>query len=203
MPASAPIEFYFDFSSPYGYFAATRIEALAAEIGRMVDWRPYLLGIVFKTTGQSPLLGQPLRGDYHRRDMARSARRLGLAFSIPPFFPVSGLAAGRAFYWLRARQPEAASRLVLALFAALFAEGRNIDTPAIVAEIAAPIFARPVAEILAGMESPEARGALRQATEGAIAKGVFGSPYFIVDGEPFWGHDRLEQMRDWAKNGGW
>jgi hypothetical protein len=78
-----PIAFYFDFSSPYGYLASTRIDALAEKHGRMVTWRPFLLGVAFKTTGQLPLVEQPLRGPYSLHDFARSARLLGVRFQLP------------------------------------------------------------------------------------------------------------------------
>ena len=70
--SGAAIEFYFDFSSPYGYLGAQRIDAIGAEFGRTVAWRPILLGVIFKATGQSPLVSQPIRGPYSARDMARS-----------------------------------------------------------------------------------------------------------------------------------
>src|SRR3990170_3778049 len=95
-----PIDFYFDFSSPYGYLASTRIDALAARHGRAVVWRPFLLGVAFKTTGQAPAVEPPLRGPYHRHDFARSARLLGVPFQIPAVFPFAALAASRAYYWL-------------------------------------------------------------------------------------------------------
>ena len=69
-----PIDFYFDFSSPYGYFASTQIDRIAAKHGREVAWRPILLGAVFKVTRQQPLPTIPLKGDYARHDHARSAR---------------------------------------------------------------------------------------------------------------------------------
>ena len=71
---SSSIDFYFDFSSPYGYLASEKIEAMAARHGRSVDWRPVLLGVMFKATGMAPLTEIPLKGDYSRRDLARSAR---------------------------------------------------------------------------------------------------------------------------------
>ena len=69
-----PIDFYFDFSSPYGYFASQKIEALAEKHGRTVDWHPMLLGVVFKQTGAAPLTEIPVKGPYSKRDFARSAR---------------------------------------------------------------------------------------------------------------------------------
>jgi len=76
---SAPIEFYFDLSSPYGFLAAQKIDALAAKHGRSVDWRPVLLGVMFKETGMAPLTEIPLKGEYSKRDFARSARFHGIA----------------------------------------------------------------------------------------------------------------------------
>ena len=84
----APIEFYFDFSSPYGFVASERIEVLAAKHGRDVDWRPVLLGVVFKQTGGVPLTQAPIKGDYSKHDMARSARLYGIhGFRLPSTFP--------------------------------------------------------------------------------------------------------------------
>ena len=71
-----PIEFYFDFSSPYGYLGAQRIDEIGARHGRDVAWKPFLLGAVFKTTRSEPLLGIPMKGDYARVDIPRMARLL-------------------------------------------------------------------------------------------------------------------------------
>ncbi len=105
-PSAKPIEFYFDFSSPYGYLASYRIDAIAAEAGRTVTWRPYLLGVAFKATGQTPLVSQPIRGTYALRDMERSARKLKVPLVLPEGFPMATMAAGRAFYWLEGRDPK-------------------------------------------------------------------------------------------------
>jgi 2-hydroxychromene-2-carboxylate isomerase len=87
-----PIDFYFDFSSPYGYFASARIEELAAKHGRNVNWRPILLGAVFKITGQQPLPSIPLKGSYANHDLARSARLFGLPYKFPTKFTGSATA---------------------------------------------------------------------------------------------------------------
>ena len=91
-----PIEFYFDFSSPYGYIAATSISALAARHGRGVEWKPMLLGAVFKVTGSGPLPSLPLKGDYALRDMPRTARFHGVPFKMPEPFPDRNAGARRA-----------------------------------------------------------------------------------------------------------
>ena len=105
---SGSIDFYFDFSSPYGYLAAERIDGIAERHGRTVAWRPFLLGAVFQRIGGSPLVDQPMKGPYSRHDMLRSARLHGIAFSVPDNFPVNSIAACRAFYWLA--ESDAAAR---------------------------------------------------------------------------------------------
>jgi len=87
---SASIDFYFDFSSPYGYLASEKIEAMAARHTRGVDWHPILLGVIFKQTGAAPLTMVPLKGDYSRRDMPRSARMVRTRWPSASRKPVSG-----------------------------------------------------------------------------------------------------------------
>jgi len=198
----APIAFYFDFSSPYGYLAAQRIDDLAAGHGREVDWRPFLLGAVFKTTGSEPLLNVPLKGDYARRDLARSARRFDIPFVLPEVFPFPSVSACRASYWLKARDPAAARALMAALYRSAFAEGRDIRSAEAVAEVAADL-GHDRDALLAAMQDPEIKQTLKDEVAAAIDKGVFGSPYIVVDGEPFWGFDHLPDVALWLERGGW
>jgi 2-hydroxychromene-2-carboxylate isomerase len=193
-----PIDFYFDFSSPYGYLASTEIDALAERHGRGVIWRPFVLGAAFKVTGQRALTEQPLRGDYARRDFARSARLLGVPFKMPEPFPFFALAASRACYWIE--EPSQAKALAKALYHTAFGEGRDITPVPVVAEIARGLGIEGLEQ---GLEQPATKAALRDATDRALARGVFGSPFFFADGEPFWGHDRLGQLDRWLATGGW
>lgn len=197
-----PIEFFFDFSSPYGYLAAHRIEAVGAEAGREVLWRPILLGVVFKASGQSPLVSQPLRGPYHRHDLERTARRQKLPFRLPDDFPMATIAAARAFYALEAASPQDAKKLALALFDAAFAQGINISTRETVLDIAAKA-GLDRDRIAAGIEDAAVKQRLKAETDGAIARNIFGSPFFVVDGEMFWGNDRIPDLKDWLATGGW
>lgn len=198
----APIDFYFDFSSPYGYFAATRIEDVAGRHGRWVNWQPILLGSVFKITGGQPLPSLPLKGDYARRDMSRSARLLGLPFVYPSKFPISGVAPSRAVTWLQAKDQQKAKALALALYHAFFVDDRDISNPDVTVEVASEQGLERAA-VTAGMNDQAIKDTLRKEVEAAIAKGVFGSPYFVIDGEPFWGHDRIDQVEQWLAKGGW
>ena len=199
---SAPIDFYFDFSSPYGYFAAAKIDDIAARHARTVTWRPILLGAVFKVTGQQPLASVPLKGDYMARDLERTARLLGLNFKVPTKFPISTTAPARAFYAISDKDPALAKRLAIALYEAYFAHDRDISSPEVTLDIAAKLGIDAKA-LGAAINDAAIKDRLRREVDAAIARGVFGSPYIVIDGEPFWGSDRLEQVERWLKTGGW
>jgi 2-hydroxychromene-2-carboxylate isomerase len=200
---SAPIDFYFDFSSPYGYLAAEQIDALGARHGRDVVWRPILLGVVFQQTGGQPLLNIPLKGGYARHDLARSARLLGLPFKLPDSFPFMSVAACRAYYWLRDQDPQQAVALAKALYREAFGAGGSIDSGESVLRVAQDAGLGDGAEMAAALNDSAVKQRLRDEVSQAISKGVFGSPLFVVDDEPFWGHDRLDQVDLWLQRGGW
>ena len=195
MAHPAPIDFWFDFGSPYAWLAAHQVQGMAARTGRMVRWRPFLLGVVFRETGMAPLAEQKFRGDYGARDVARLARRLGLPFASA-FAPAGvSLACSRVFYAL----PDAeAPRFALAAMDAGFGLGRDVGNPEAAQALAASLGLDP-----SGSAGPETRTALRAATEEAIRSKIFGSPFFVADGEPFWGQDRLPMLEAWLTEGPW
>jgi 2-hydroxychromene-2-carboxylate isomerase len=199
---AAPIDFYFDFSSPYGFLAAQRIEALAARYGRSVAWHPVLLGVVFKETGVSPLTQIPLKGDYSRRDMPRSARFHGIGdFRMPSRFPIPTQAPARIVLALKATDEALATNVTKALYRAYFVEDLDISNP----DVAAGVAGRAGADAAAmreAIDDPKVKEALKDAVARAMKAGVFGSPFFIVDGEPFWGIDRFPQLERWLASGG-
>jgi 2-hydroxychromene-2-carboxylate isomerase len=197
-----PIDFYFDFSSPYGYFASTRIDALAARHGRSVNWRPILLGAAFKITGGQPLPTIPLKGSYAAHDLARTARLLGVPFRMPSRFPVAATAPSRAFYWVNDRDAALARSLAVALYHAYFADDRDISNPEVTGNVASRLGVEKAA-LMEALNDPAVKERLRNEVDAAIERGVFGSPYIVVDGEPFWGSDRLDQVDRWLQTGGW
>ncbi len=196
------LEFWFDFSSPYAFFAAREIEALAARVGREARWRPFLLGALFGATGMAPLTHQPLRGDYGRRDWDRMARRAGTKFAIPEFFPVAAQAPSRMFLHLEETDPERAVPFARAQFEALFSQGKDISKPEVAAEVGVKLGLDAEALVEAA-QAPDVKQKLRDATAEAEQRGVFGAPFFFADGEPFWGSDRLKMVEDWLRSGGW
>lgn len=198
---SEPIEFYFDFSSPYGYLASEKIDGVAAKYGRKVRWRPILLGVVFRETGVLPLTKVPLKGAYSEHDFSRSARYMGIPYAHPANFPLATQHAARTYYWLHDQHHGMARAFAHAAYRALFAEGRDISDLSVVLELAGQVGANreALSEALAGQALKDR---LKAECEAAMKKGVFGSPYLIVDGEPFFGADRLPQVERWLESGG-
>lgn len=119
---TAPLEFYFDFSSPYGYLASERIDALAARFGRKVRWRPILLGVLLRETGGTPPTQVPAKRSYFLCDFARSARFMDIPYAQPQPFPVATQHAARAYYWLLEQDHALARRFAHAVFRAYFVE---------------------------------------------------------------------------------
>ncbi len=199
---SDPVLFYFDFSSPYGYFAAQKIDETVADFDRQVTWKPMMLGAAMKETGNIPLADQPIKGDYCRRDWDRLARYMGVPWTMPDTFPIATLAAARAFYWLDDGDPALARKFARAAFHAYFGEGQDITESETVADIAEPLGIDKDA-LLSAVQDPAIKERLKIETTQALEAGVFGSPFVIIDGEPFWGSDRLWMIRRWLKSGGW
>ena len=197
---TTPIEFFFDFISPYGWFAAERIGALAHSHTRTVAWRPLLLGVTVKQAmGLPALLETPLKGAYVIHDAARSARFYGLPWRPPTPMSFSSVSAARAVIWAVAQGDLDVEALVLALYRRAWAEGGDISKPDAVADVAASI-GLDRARIRTGLESPEVKDGLRASVADAIARGIFGSPFVVVDGEPFWGSDRLHMVERWLES---
>jgi len=198
----SPIEFWFDFSSPYGYVASQLIDDVAGRHGRSVNWRPILLGPIFKAVGTAPLTMLPIKGEYSKHDFARTARFHKVAFGLPEKFPVGTQVAARAFYLIADRDAARARDFAGRVFRAYFAEGRDVADPAVVMElaVAAGVDAAALAEPLKGEAIKER---VKSEVDAAMKAGVFGSPHFIVDGEPFWGVDRIPLLEEWMRTGGW
>jgi 2-hydroxychromene-2-carboxylate isomerase len=199
----SPIEFWFDFASGYAYFAALEIEALAERHERSVLWRPFTLGAAFKVTGAQGLSRTPLKGEYARRDWQRLARLKGVAFKLPERHPKVGLPAIRAFYHIDRVVPPSAARLAKNIITRYFREDLDTDDPNTIAQVASQLLSIDRDSVLAGLNDPEVKAIARQHGESAVARGVFGSPWLFVDGEPFWGADRLTMVERWLSSGPW
>jgi 2-hydroxychromene-2-carboxylate isomerase len=189
-PASAPaLDFFWDFSSPFAYLAATRVDALARRTGAVVTSRPLLLGGLFRSIGTPDVpiaTFSDAKKTYILKDIDRWAAYWGVPFRFPSRFPVSSLRALRVYYALP--EPHRASYRD-AVFRACWADDRDISDDAVLAScIGSDDVARAA---FADASSDEVKGELRRATDLAVARGVFGVPTFVVGDELFWGQDRL------------
>lgn len=189
------MKFYFDFSSPYGFLASQKVGELAREIGREIVWRPYLIGAVYKTYGGAPL-DHPLKKAYMAKDFARSARLAGLSGTrFPANFPASSVVPSRVVYWIERQAPEKVASFAENAFRAYWLEGNDVADGSVAISVAAALGFDPEA-VAKGTQKQEIKDRLRHVTEDAIERGVFGSPFIEIDGEPFWGFDRFGQIRD-------
>ena len=199
---SAPIDFYFDFSSPYGYLMSEKIDALAAQHGRKVRWHPILLGIVFKATGSAPLtLQNQAKATYSLHDFERSARFMGIPYHHPEKFPLATQNAARAYYLLDGQDCALARQFAHAAYRALFVDNTDISSPEAVLEIAAKIGVDRN-DLSIALQSPDLKQKLKEQCEDALKAGVFGSPHIVIDGKAFFGADRLPQIERWLETGG-
>lgn len=194
------IDFWFDFSSPYSYIASEWIDALAARHGRPVRWKAMLLGATFQVSGLQPPANFPLKREYLFRDVQRSAAFAGVPVAIPESFPMATQNAARVFWWLHGQDPARAVAWARSGLRAYFTRGVNLSDPAQLKALCAEAgLDADAAE--AAWNAPTWKAALKAANDAAIAAGVFGAPFFFIDGEPFWGNDRQEQMEAWLSSG--
>lgn len=196
MDSPQPIDFFFDFSSPYAYIASEWIDAMAARHGRRVRWHAILLGVTFQAAQIKSPVSYPIKGEYSLRDFARSARFEGLPYRTPERFPIPTQNAARVFWWLDERDPTQAVNWAHACFRAYFARGEDLSDTATLKALAAGFGLDPE-EAEAVWNDPLWKDRLKQANEAAVAAGVFGTPFFVIDGEPFWGNDRKPQIKRW------
>ena len=194
-----PIRFYFDFASPYGYFASHRIEEIAHRHGRTVEWKAIMVWSLLKAHGIAPPGAVELKWSYFVHDMKRSAAFYGLPYRHPDKLPFSAHKAGRLFNTIVRQDRDRAVRLAQAIYDAAFVEGRDITATDVLIEIGTRygLTAEATGE---AVEGEEGRALLASAIDEAIEAGALGSPFFIVDGEPFFGADRLQQI-EWRLAG--
>lgn len=195
------IEFWFEFASSYSYPAAMRIEATAKARGVEVEWRPFLLGPLFKAQQglrDSPFNAFPVKGAYMWRDLERRCERYNLPFHQPHRFPQNGLFASRIAVALPMEERPAFAK---AVYQANFVHDRDISDIQILHAALRRAGLDPY-KTLEVLESEEVKEKLREETQFAADRGVFGSPtFFTQDGEMFWGDDRIEDALDWARYG--
>lgn len=201
MSENKPIDFYFEFASPYGYFTSLAIGDLAAKYGRTVNWRPFALGAVFKITNSAPNMTIPMKGEYLYRDIERCAKLMGAEYKVPKVSPMNSMAAMRAFYWLSDTDASQAVPFAKAIYREHWGRGRDLGPVEAVAEVASELGIDGDA-LTAATQDPAIKERLKKETQTAIDRGAFGSPFIFVDEEAFWGNDRLDQVEHLLRTGG-
>jgi len=188
------LEFFFDLGSPATYLAWTQLPALCQATGATLVYRPMLLGGVFQATGNTSPATIPAKGRYMLTDLQRHARRYGVPFVFNRHFPINTLGLMRGAMGYLTKQPEDFPRYLDAMFRALWVENRNLADPAVIAEVLLQSGLNP--ELFGTMlQDDEIKSALKANTDEAVQRGVFGAPSFFVEGELFFGQDRLEFVR--------
>ncbi|MCK8658983.1 2-hydroxychromene-2-carboxylate isomerase [Pseudomonas umsongensis] len=188
---SKTVEFYFDLGSPATYLAYTQLPKICAQTDSQLIYVPFLLGGVFKATGNASPATIPAKGRYMFIDLDRYAKRYGVPLTINPHFPINTLVLMRAVTGVQLRQPERFAAFIDCLFKALWIDGRDLNDPATVGAVLSENGFDPQ-EILALSAEEEVKIALKDTTEKAVQRGVFGAPSMFVDGQLFFGQDRLD-----------
>ena len=190
----APLRFYFDFISTYAYIAIQRIDDMAARYGRTVDWRAVSLGHLFQAQGVKPPPETPAKFKYNVLDFQRSCARAGLPCKLPAAFPPDVKLARLVFWRLKMRDEALSHVFARAVATTVYGQGESVEAIDDVARACRGVEGVASEDIVAAANDPAAKDALFRALEEAKADGVFGAPFIIVDGEPFWGADRLDAV---------
>ena len=190
---SKQVEFFFDVGSPASYLAWTQLASIAQRHNAEIVWRPMLLGAVFQAVGNTSPAAVPAKGAYMLKDLKRFSAIYDVPFRFNPFFPVNTMQLMRGVTaYLGTSKFES---YLSAIFNALWAEKLNMESPEVVAEVLSKVGIE-ATDFKVRISEPEVKARLKSSTEEAVARGVFGAPSFFVNGEMFFGQDRLSFVED-------
>ena len=186
------IEFYFDYGSPFSYLADTQLPALGQRTGAEIVYRPILLGGIFKATGNASPITIPAKGKYMALELDRWARQYGVEMKMNPHFPFNTIRLMRGA--VAGLQQDRFATYHPAMFRAVWSEGRNVGKENVLREMLESSGIDP-----SSIDGDEIKNQLRANTDQAVARGAFGAPTFFVNGEMYWGNDRLDFVEDALK----
>ena len=189
------VEFFFDVGSPASYLAWTQLPGLCESTAAVLVYRPMLLGGVFQATGNASPVTVPAKGRYVFGDLARFARRYGVSLRVNPHFPVNTLVLMRAAAGVQTHAPERLQTFLQAVFKAMWVDGLNVGEAAVASQVLADAGFDP-AQVFAWAGEADVKATLRATTDEAVARGAFGAPTMFVNGEMFFGQDRLDFVRE-------
>ncbi|WP_180698398.1 2-hydroxychromene-2-carboxylate isomerase [Pseudomonas crudilactis] len=194
------VEFYFDLGSPATYLAYTQLPKICAATGSELIYVPMLLGGVFKATGNASPAMIPAKGRYMFEDLDRYAKRYGVPLKFNPHFPINTLMLMLAVTGIQLRQPARFQAFIDCLFTALWVEGCSLDDPATVAAVLSEHGFDPQ-EVLALTNDESVKAKLKENTEIAVKRGVFGAPSMFIGNQLFFGQDRLDFVEEALRQG--
>lgn len=187
------IDFYFDFSSAYSYVGQHRIRKLVEDHDVTVHWKPIALGAILKALGHMPPTPDSAKGAYIWRDVERSAAEWGLPCNWPKPFPFNSIPAARVFYLLAGKDEDVAQRWAVAVFETAYGQGRDCSDPAVLVDVAGTL-GLDTEGLMEGTADDAIKQRLKDVTAEASDRGVFGTPAYYLDGELYWGADRVDQI---------
>jgi 2-hydroxychromene-2-carboxylate isomerase len=187
---SMTVEFYFDFGSPTAYLAYRQLLQFNAAYGLNIDYRPILLGGVFKATGNTSPVAVPAKGNYMlEHDLPRFATRYGVDLVFNPYFPLNTLTLMRGA--IATHRMDCFEHYVNTVYRAIWVEGKNMGDPDVVIEVLNEA-ELDTQGILALASDDDVKASLIANTDAAVARGIFGAPTMFLDDEMYFGQDRLD-----------
>jgi 2-hydroxychromene-2-carboxylate isomerase len=187
-------DFYFDFGSLASYLAYTQLGKIEAETNARPNIKPMLLGAVFKATGNSSPVSVPAKGKYMFTDFNRFANTYGVPLKPNPYFPITTTTLMRMMTGLQMRNDPRVQEFMDIIFKAIWVDALNLnEEDAVSSALTRANF--DALELLTLANEPSTKDRLKEVTNEAIARGVFGAPTFFVGDEMFWGQDRIEQVK--------
>jgi 2-hydroxychromene-2-carboxylate isomerase len=195
------VRFFFDYTSPYSYLAATRLDSLGARTGARFEWIPVYLSGVMKAANNQPPGTVPARGLYLYKDLLRWSSLYGLSFRMSPHFPLDTLRALRVTLAVKAEHPAVFMPFLRACFRAAWETGDDLADMAVLERLLAEA-GGPAALVREAAGAPAWKQALRATTDEAVAAGVFGVPALVLgNDELYFGNDRLVMLEERLKRG--
>jgi 2-hydroxychromene-2-carboxylate isomerase len=191
---SKELDFYFDFGSPTAYLAYCRLGQLANQYDLAINYKPMLLGGVFKAAANMSPVAVPAKGKYMlEQDLPRFAKRYDVSLNFNPHFPINTLNLMRGA--IAAEQLGCLDAYLACTFKAVWVESKNMGETEVVTEalVAAGLDA---AAIIARAQEPDVKAELISNTEAAVARGVFGAPTMFMDDAMYFGQDRLDFVEE-------
>ena len=187
------VDFYFDYGSPTSYLAYTQMPGVAKRTGAQVNYLPILLGAIFQATGNRSPVETPAKGKWMQGDLQHFAARYQVPYQWNPYFPINTLALMRGATY--AAREGFLVPFSDAIYKAIWADGLNMADPAVIGKVLqeAGIDAQ---KVLAGTQEQAVKDALKDATQRAVARGLFGAPTFFVGERMHFGQDRLPYVEE-------